>query len=170
VRRCSEAARAFERLAQIHYLDNAKLACLHAAFRTLNLAESAGTSPELARAYGNAAVLFGLLSMHGTAQAHALRGAGRRRSGQPGALLHLCIRGDWDLLVRSGRVGQGTRGAGEARALAERIGDMRRWDEILFPWAAIPAHQGDFARSTSWPSRCTTRQSGAALFRCSRGA
>jgi len=35
-----EAARAYERLAQIHYLDNAKVRCLHAAFRTLNLAES----------------------------------------------------------------------------------------------------------------------------------
>src|SRR5207249_7217293 len=95
-----------------------------------------------------AAVLFGLLSMHGTARAHALRA---RKTAEAVNLLPCSTYvfevigiywygvGDWAKVLEA---------LGEARALAERIGDMRRWDEILFPWAAIPAHQGDFARST----------------------
>src|SRR5207253_2456803 len=128
------------------YLNDAKLACLHAAFRTLNLAESAGTSPELARAYANASVLFGLLSMHRAARAHALRA---RKTAEEVNLLPCSTYvfevvgiywygvGEWDKARAT---------LGEARALAERIGDMRRWDEILFPWAMLPAHQGDFER------------------------
>jgi tetratricopeptide (TPR) repeat protein len=141
-----EAARAYERLAQIHYLDDAKLACLHSAFRTLNLAESAGTSPELARAYANASVLFGLLSMHGTARAHAERA---RKTADEVNLVP-CSTYVFEVVgVYWYGVGDWTRAKetlGEARALAERIGDMRRWDEILFPWSMVPAHQGDFAR------------------------
>src|SRR5205823_1706214 len=44
-----EAARAYERLVQVHYLNNAKVPSVHAAFRALNLSEGVGECPELAR-------------------------------------------------------------------------------------------------------------------------
>jgi class 3 adenylate cyclase/tetratricopeptide (TPR) repeat protein len=142
-----EAARAYERLAQIHYLNDAKIACFHAAFRTLNLAESAGVSPELARAYANAAVLFGLMSLNGVARAHARRAeeTARQVNQLPCSTyvfevvgVYWYAAGEWEKALTA---------LGEARVLAEQIGDMRRWDEILFPWSMIPYHRGDFARS-----------------------
>ncbi|HVS31975.1 MAG TPA: adenylate/guanylate cyclase domain-containing protein [Thermoanaerobaculia bacterium] len=71
--RVLEAARAYERLAEVYYLNNEKLETIHAGFRALNLAEAAGPSPELARTYANMAAITGLVMMHGTARAHAGR-------------------------------------------------------------------------------------------------
>src|SRR6185369_1839102 len=43
-----DAARAYDHLLQIHYYEAAALPLVHATLRTLNLAERAGPSPELA--------------------------------------------------------------------------------------------------------------------------
>src|SRR6185369_4385661 len=48
-----DAARAYDHLLQIHYYEAAPLPLVHATLRTLNLAERAGPSPELASAYAN---------------------------------------------------------------------------------------------------------------------
>jgi tetratricopeptide (TPR) repeat protein len=48
-----DVARAYDHLLQIHYFEAAPLPLLHTTLRTLNLAERAGPSPELASAYAN---------------------------------------------------------------------------------------------------------------------
>ena len=48
-----EGTRILEQLAEIHYLANDTLGFLYACLRMLNLAEQAGPSPELARAFSN---------------------------------------------------------------------------------------------------------------------
>jgi hypothetical protein len=68
-----EAAQCYERLAQIHYLNNARLQTIHAVFKALNLAEAVGSSAVLARCYANAAVIAGLLLMHRRARFYAAR-------------------------------------------------------------------------------------------------
>ena len=62
--RLLQAAQCYERLAQIHYLNNARLQTIHAVFKSLNLAEAVGSSAVLARCYANAAVIAGLLMLH----------------------------------------------------------------------------------------------------------
>ncbi len=51
--RLLDSARAYDHLLQIRYFEAAPLPLLHATLRTLNLAERAGPSPELASAYAN---------------------------------------------------------------------------------------------------------------------
>ena len=72
----------YECLARVHYLNNAKVPCLHAALRALNLAELAGPSAELARSYGNASIVFGLMGWHGTAEGWARYAANDEKMAQ----------------------------------------------------------------------------------------
>jgi class 3 adenylate cyclase/tetratricopeptide (TPR) repeat protein len=51
--RLLEAAKILEQLAEIHYLANDTFSFLYACLRMLNVAEQAGPSPELARAFAN---------------------------------------------------------------------------------------------------------------------
>jgi class 3 adenylate cyclase len=146
-----EAARSYEALARIHYLNNAKVPCLHAALRTLNLAEIAGPSPELARSYANACVVFGLMGLHGTARAHAWRAMETARGVNQLACttyvnevtgLYWYSVGNWE------QSGTTLRRAAE---IAESIGDERRIDEVTIPLAMIPYHHGEFQTSAAMP-------------------
>src|SRR5215211_7837983 len=56
-----EAARAYERLALLNYYANAREAALSSVLHVANLAERAGPSPELARAYGAMSVAAGVV-------------------------------------------------------------------------------------------------------------
>ena len=68
-----EFARAYEALTEIYYLVDKPAHCLYAVFRSLNLAEEAGLSPELARCYSSTGALLGFLSLHKSAQAYCRR-------------------------------------------------------------------------------------------------
>ncbi|MEM7032893.1 MAG: AAA family ATPase [Chloroflexota bacterium] len=57
----TEAARSYEQLTEIYFYANQTILSVNAALRTLNLAENAGTSPELVRAYANMVVGLGLV-------------------------------------------------------------------------------------------------------------
>ncbi|HEX4412473.1 MAG TPA: adenylate/guanylate cyclase domain-containing protein, partial [Lacipirellulaceae bacterium] len=59
-----EAARCYERLAEIYYLSNNRSRLVHSLLSTLNLAERIGPSPELARAYANNCLTAGLAGIH----------------------------------------------------------------------------------------------------------
>ncbi len=58
------AARAYEGLTAVYYFANETLSSLYAAFRSLNLAEAAGPSPELARGYASVGVIIGFIPLH----------------------------------------------------------------------------------------------------------
>jgi class 3 adenylate cyclase len=66
--RLLDFSRAFEALTEIYYLQDEPLRCLHAVFRSLNLAEAAGPSPELVRGYSSVASLLGFMTMHRVAK------------------------------------------------------------------------------------------------------
>jgi predicted ATPase/class 3 adenylate cyclase len=145
--RALEAARAYERLAQVYYLNNEKVETIHAAFRSLNLAEIAGPSPELARSYGNMAVVSGLLMMHGTARAHCARALATAEAVDhppTTAYVHF-VRGVY--YVTAAMWDEGEADLRAAVDIALRGGDRRRWYESAITLANLLSRRGKVAES-----------------------
>ena len=123
------AAHANEALVEIFYLRDANLACLHSAMRGLNLAELAGPSPELARAYATVGAILGFIPLPKQADAYCRRALETARAtGDVPATI-------WTALS-VGAYKLGVAAWDEARALfdlvtteSERLGDARRWDD-----------------------------------------
>jgi class 3 adenylate cyclase/tetratricopeptide (TPR) repeat protein len=139
-----EAARAYERLVQIHYLNNAKVPSVHAAYRALNLSEGVGECPELARNYSHAAVFGGLLMMHRSARAYARRArevAGRVNQQSCTAYVEF-IRGVYWVTV--GAWEDAERDLTTAVEMTDRIGERRRWYESGFTLANALSRKGDY--------------------------
>ena len=138
--RLLQAATANERLCQIYYMDNAKIQSMNAAVTALNLAESCETSPELARSYSNVTVTTAVLtayrlsSMYERLALDTATATGHLPSlayaHEVAGLYHLGA-GHWqDAEIR----------LHASLAVAESIGDRRRWDEAKF-LAAIMFHR-----------------------------
>ena len=145
--RLLEAARAYERLVQIRYLNNAKVPTIHATFRGLNLAELVGTCPELARSYANAAVITGLLTFHGTARAHTRRAAETAQQVDQlscTAYVNLIRSVYW---VTVGEWDQAESDLTKAIDIAERVGERQRWHECMSTLAAALSRRGDYRHS-----------------------
>ncbi len=68
-----EAARAYQGLMEIYYVENAPVPTLVASMKSLNLAESAGPSPELARGYASLGAILGFIPWHSAAAAYCQR-------------------------------------------------------------------------------------------------
>ena len=68
-----EAARAYQGLMEIYYVENAPVPTLVASMKSLNLAESAGPSPELARGYASLGAILGFIPWHSAASAYCQR-------------------------------------------------------------------------------------------------
>jgi class 3 adenylate cyclase/tetratricopeptide (TPR) repeat protein len=145
------AARSYEGLATVHYQNNSRVHCLHAALRSLNLAEAAGVSPELARSYANASVVYGLMGFHRIAQAHAHRARETARQVNQLACSTYVLEVTGIYWYSVGRWDAARDALGMAAELAESLGDVRRWDETLVPFAMLPFHHGDFRASASIP-------------------
>jgi tetratricopeptide (TPR) repeat protein len=149
-----EAVRSDEGLASIYYENNAKVLCLYTALRSLNLAEAAGPAPELAKAYANASIVFGLMGLHGIAEAHARRALATAQE----VNLLACssyvheVTGMYWYTVANWEQAQSA--LGRAAEIAETIGDDRRLDEVSIPRAMVPFHHlGDFRTSAAMPVR-----------------
>lgn len=141
------AANAHESLVEVFYLRDANLACLYSAMRGLNLAELAGPSPELARAYSTVGAILGFIPLPRQADAYCRRALETARvSGNVPATI-------WTALS----VGAYKLGVGawtEARALFElvtteskRLGDARRWDDGMQFFIDLHYLQGRFETS-----------------------
>lgn len=142
-----EAARAYERLVEIHYINNEKLPTLHRAFKALNLSETVGECPELARNYAHAAIFNGILMLHGVARAHARRAQEMaEKVNQPActAYVNLIRAMYW---VTIGEWETGEEDLVKAIAIAERTGEKRRWYEAMFTLAKLLSRKGDYRRS-----------------------
>jgi hypothetical protein len=68
-----EASQAYDRLLQIFYYGGRQLEMLYATFKTLNLAELAGPSPELAMAYSIAHAVAGIIPLRSLADGYLER-------------------------------------------------------------------------------------------------
>ena len=129
------ASRAFERLAQIAYMGNDKPVVLYGALRALNLSEEAGTSPELARCLSNICVVSSMIPNYKLAEMYyrlARETAVQTNNLQCQAYtmmvtsIYRTTTGHWQEINDS---------ILPAIKIAERIGDHRRWDELMFTMA-----------------------------------
>jgi tetratricopeptide (TPR) repeat protein len=142
-----EAARTYERLLEVYFFSNETLPALYAAIRSLNLAEAAGPSPELARAYATMGTIMGFIPLHGLAHAYCGRGLEMVRP-----LNNLAARawvsltagfyyaglGRWDL---AGDLFE------KVIALSQRLGDSRRSDDAVENLVLVHYFEGKFAQA-----------------------
>jgi tetratricopeptide (TPR) repeat protein len=145
-----EAARAYERLAEIYYLSGEAPKLLHALFATLSLSEQAGPSAELARAYASNSFTARLLRLHRLARAYGRDAlATAQRIGDPMATAWV-----WGAAGISA-IGMGE--PAEARAalhnaiqIYRQLGDWQHWGECMAMLAQAAYTAGDFARGLEW--------------------
>ena len=158
---CLDAARCYERLAEIYYLSADKARLLHALLATLNLTESIGVSPELARAYANASFAAGLLGLRRLARTyrrHALDTADTvgdppARGWVLGAVGISCL--------GMGQMEEARKALDQAIALYQRLGDWQHWGVCLAMAAQAAYWSGDFHRGVDlWTQLYATAQAG----------
>jgi len=140
-----ERSRAYESLAEIYYFANEILLSLYAVLRSLNSAELAGPSPQLARAYAPFGAVLGFIPIHPLAEAYckrALDGVEQSDSLSAKAWVFLTTGlyfagvGQW----------QKTRQLFEGSIeISARLGDRRRRDDANSNLAAIKYLCGEFA-------------------------
>ena len=145
----SEAMLAHYALAHVAFHTNQLGLYTLANLRMLNLAGRAGPSGELAEAWALTALIAGLVGWHGRAEAYGLRARETAElAGSPSARaavlvitsVYGCGVGKWERMRET---------TAEAAALAETIGDGRRWDEARCLAALIAYHTGDLAAAGS---------------------
>ena len=147
-----EAARTYERLGEIYYWSNETLPAIYAALRTLNLAERAGPSPELARAYANMCLVAGFASLRSLADSYSRRAqaAAQEVQHQPALAWVLELTGVYAI-----GVGQWTKARDtleQGRLIAAQLEDRRRWEECSTALSEVSYFQGKFADSLKlWP-------------------
>jgi tetratricopeptide (TPR) repeat protein len=133
-------------IGQLCYFDQDLLLGLHSAIRSLNSAEVAGPSPELAKAYATAAVAASLVPLSSVAKFYA-----ERARDVADGLDDLQARA-WVLELvgflelDAGRWDVARKSLEEAVAIAERTNDWRRWSEAIGELARLDLHEGNFAR------------------------
>ncbi len=144
-----DSARTFGALTEIYFVQDNPLRCLHAVFCSLNLAESAGPSPELAWAYSSVASLLGFMSMHRVAEGYFARAEGvAHRIADPASTAWVALAravyltgiGKWDLAGTLLR---------QAIAENDTLGDRRRGDDARIILTLVQLFQGRFRESLS---------------------
>ncbi len=142
-----EVARSYQELAEIYYYANERGQTFNAGLNVLNLAEEAGPSPELARAYANMVVIAGLIPWDwGAAVYTRLTLETAEQVGDLGVMA-------WaNLLVGTYEVGLGrweetAKYARLAVDLSAKQGDKRLEGLALGLLALVPAARGDFVES-----------------------
>jgi class 3 adenylate cyclase/tetratricopeptide (TPR) repeat protein len=156
-----EATRAFERLAFLNYYANARGPGISTVLHQANLAERAGPSPELARAYGTMSVAAGLVQLHGLARRYArwAHELAREANDLPALAFVLAATGAYDISVGSWKPAH--EALTEALEVAQRLGDQRRWGELSTLRAQVLYHQGQFDRLAAWEAEMHARISHA---------
>lgn len=148
-----EAAKCYERLAQIYYLNNARLHTIQAVFKALNLAESVGPSAVLARCYANAAVVAGLLFLHRRARYYATCAREvAQEINDPDCISYVGLIlgiywftvGEWDV---------GEEGLTEAIQIAEKLSARRRWAESAFTLVIGHWRRGYLSSCRTWAQK-----------------
>jgi class 3 adenylate cyclase/tetratricopeptide (TPR) repeat protein len=142
-----EASRAYDGLTAVYYFANETLLSLYAAFRSLNLAEVVGITPELARGYTSVGAISGFVPLHRVAQLYCFRaiGAARKIDDIParmwvwlGTGMYFAGIGDWSRARNLFR---------QVIESAELLGDHYRWDDGIGNLAIVDYFQGNFEAS-----------------------
>ena len=141
-----EPARSYGTLPECYFFENRLLANVHACLKAANLAESAGSIPDRAKAYGSLAFIYGLVPVHGMARLYA-RLAREAAAGEWGAaelpwvLTATCL-----YLTGIGRWSDAIGDLETSIRLAERVDDRRRWIQGTCLLSTIAHFRGEFAR------------------------
>jgi tetratricopeptide (TPR) repeat protein len=157
-----EASGAYERLTLHNYFANARASGLSTVLHSVNLAERAGPSPELARAFALMSVVAGNLLRLDALATNYCRWA-REIAREAGDLLALAsvpvATSAYDISVGNWTTAHDT--LSEALEVAQRIGDQRRWGELAALLALVLYHQGQFGRLAEWSAEMHERASHA---------
>ena len=141
------ASSAFGLMGQLCYFDQDRAIGVYSAIRALNLAESVGHSPELARALAIMCIASGLVPAHWLAEVY------RRRAFEVASRLDDVATRAW-VLQLTGMYDLGVGGwdrcranLEEAVAINRRLGDWRRWEESSGELARLDYYLGRFEES-----------------------
>jgi predicted ATPase/class 3 adenylate cyclase len=145
-----EATRAFERLGFLNYYANARAPGISAVLHAVNLAERAGPSPELARAYASMSVAAGVVQLHALARSYARKALqiARAEHDQPAVAFVLVATSTYHNSVGNWTTAQ--EGLLEGLGIAQRLGDQRRWGELAAGRAVGMYFQGQFDHLAAW--------------------
>jgi tetratricopeptide (TPR) repeat protein len=145
-----EAARAYERLAILNYYASARVPGVSAVLHQVNLAERAGPSPELARAYGTMSVGAGAVQLHSLAGRYArwARELALEADDLPALAWVLETTCALDISVANWTAAR--EALTEGLRIAQQLGDQRRWNELAVMQAQVLYHQGEFGRLAEW--------------------
>jgi class 3 adenylate cyclase/tetratricopeptide (TPR) repeat protein len=141
---CLEASRAYIRLTEVYWFANDVPALVHAGIRALNLAERAGPSPELARAYAIICLAAGSIPLHPIARVYARRAEQTaRRAGQLWPLAYVrFITSVYN--IGAARWQQVQEALEEAEDLFERLGDRRLLGDTWSVQGLLALYRGQF--------------------------
>ena len=145
-----EATRGFERLAFLNYYANAKGPGVSAVLHQVNLAERAGPSPELARAYASMSVAAGVVGLHALARNYADKALEIARAEDDLPALGFVLVATSTYHSSVGNWTRAREGLVEGLGIAERLGDQRRWGELAAGLAVVMYFQGEFDRLVGW--------------------
>ncbi len=142
-----EESRAYQALMEVYYLQGSPLRILLTSLRSLNLAELAGSSPELSRCYASFAAIMGLVPWHREA------GAYFKRAAESASRVDSFESIEWSSLC------EGTYRAGigewqeaihhfdQMLATSRKLGDNRSNANALQGHAMVEYFRGEFTRS-----------------------
>jgi tetratricopeptide (TPR) repeat protein len=142
-----ETARAYEHLAEISYHANERALIIYTTLRTLNLAERAGPSPELARAYANMCIIAGLIPLRSLAEAYGRRAQETAHSMELLAAQEHVLRRTGIYYVGVGQWDKAQGSFERAVAMAEHLGNQRAREEGLAILAWAVYYRSQFVRS-----------------------
>ena len=144
-----KSSRNFEALTEIYFLQDQSLLCLLAVFRSLNLAEFAGASPELARGYSSLGSLLGFMTLHRAANGYfTLAKKVSAEIGDPASQAWVSL-ARAVYLIGLGQWHQAAALLTEAMSISDRIGDRRRGDDARIMLTLVELFQGKFSGSLS---------------------
>lgn len=142
------SARAHESLMEIYYVSGADLECLVTILRSLNLAEQAGPSAELARGYAtmgsSLATLMGQLPLAHLSDRYYQRALDTaEKVGNPSATAWVSMTLGMSLLSLGNRQEEAEHHLLQAESISRRLGDHRRLDDVTQNLATLSLIRGD---------------------------
>ncbi len=139
-----DTAQVYEKLAEICYFNNDVLAGVYTALRGLNLAEKAGPSPALARAYASMCIGAGLQSIHWLARRYGSKAldlldviddAATQANVNLMTGVYYAGIGEWETATHNFET---------AAQMFEHLGDRKRLEQSLTSMAHLHAIRGHF--------------------------
>lgn len=142
-----EASQAYDGLTAVYYFAGETLLSLYAAFRSLNLAEKLGPSPELARGSTAVGAIMGFVPAHRVAQTYCYRAVNMTRKFDDVPAKMWVWLGTGMYYAGVGNWSRATHLFEQVIESAERLGDRYRWDDGVGNLAVVKYFQGDLATS-----------------------